>query len=396
MESLRAVCAADLHLGQRKFPNARTVHNGRNTREVDVEIGFDRFIDKCIAIRPDLVLLAGDIFDKIDPLNYALIAFRRGMRRLSDEGIQAVVIAGNHEASASARTLTPVLLPSDIPGIYCFDQPDVLDLQIRGLSVAIHCAPHVHTQAVLPQNPRTPADVRILLMHAPVRSSAAPNALNPHYAPQSAPDAAQLAEHYDAVVLGDYHDFTPLVPGKTAFYPGAIERTSSNIWDESAEKGFVVIDTAQPGVYQFEPLPTRPTHSFTLHPPKSTADYVDLVNGSMASLLTNPEHAGAMLRLKAVDFPRSERHRLDRSLERSLKAHALHFHLDVRYRKPDPLPAPTAVPSGGLPARATEHFSATNPTTSQTALALLKLPTTDDAIPRLLSARIRRSFEPTA
>ena len=68
---MRLAHLADLHLGFRQFH--RQTPQGTNQREEDVAAAFRVALDDVIAARPDLVLLAGDLFHSVRPTNPAIL-----------------------------------------------------------------------------------------------------------------------------------------------------------------------------------------------------------------------------------------------------------------------------------------------------------------------------------
>ena len=92
---------ADLHLGFRQYH--RQTPSGFNQREVDVQLAFGRAVDDVIAARPDVVLVAGDLFHSVRPSNPAILYAFEQFRRLREAMPLApiVVIAGNHDTPRS-------------------------------------------------------------------------------------------------------------------------------------------------------------------------------------------------------------------------------------------------------------------------------------------------------
>src|SRR5688572_9982901 len=89
---------ADLQLGYRAYH--RLAPGGINARERDVALAFRTALDRIIELRPDLVLVAGDVFHTVRPSNAAIAdAFRQFARlRASLPEAPVVVIAGNHDS----------------------------------------------------------------------------------------------------------------------------------------------------------------------------------------------------------------------------------------------------------------------------------------------------------
>ena len=67
---------ADLHLRYRAYHRATA--RGTNQREADVADAFRRCVERLAEVRPDLVLVAGDVFHTVRPSNTAIAdAFRQ-------------------------------------------------------------------------------------------------------------------------------------------------------------------------------------------------------------------------------------------------------------------------------------------------------------------------------
>lgn len=364
---INVAALADLHLGFQAYH--ATTKEGRNAREADVEATWHQAVKLIIERRPkvDLVTIAGDIFHTLRPSTHALIAFRDGCRALSDAGIAVVAITGNHEAAKSASTRTPIDIPADLPNIYCISQPQGLVLQIRKKSVSIQCVPHVTLKdnaGAEIQPPDSGSDHNIVLMHAAVTSSAAPNALPSFYTQHASGNVADWAAGFDAVLLGDYHEYTRLVPGRLVLYSGSLDYTSSNIWDETQPKGIPFMKLDGKGEVDFVELNTRGVLTDVLW------GGAGAVNEWLEDALEH-EEPGRIMRLVAKDFPRSDRSLIDRSLELKLKGHALHFQLDIHTTKGEAVQPGQITPGAGrgLAAIARERFA--NSPNKSLALALM-------------------------
>ena len=95
---MRLVHLADLHLGFRQYQ--RLTAAGINQREADVGASVARAIEATIALRPDAVVIGGDVFHSVRPSNSAILhAYRLFLKlrtALPDAAI--VMVAGNHDA----------------------------------------------------------------------------------------------------------------------------------------------------------------------------------------------------------------------------------------------------------------------------------------------------------
>src|SRR5258708_39977973 len=98
---MRLVPPSDIQPGVRQCQ--RQTPTGINQREADVAASLRRVIDRVIELKPELVLIAGDVFHAVRPSNpailYAFREFSRLMQMLPDATV--VMIAGNHDTPRS-------------------------------------------------------------------------------------------------------------------------------------------------------------------------------------------------------------------------------------------------------------------------------------------------------
>src|SRR4051794_21710263 len=99
---MRLVHLSDLHLGYRQYQ--RLTPGGVNQREADVATTFRASIDRVIALAPQLVVVAGDVFHNVRPTNQALLHAYLQFSRLKQAlpHSEIVIIAGNHDTPRSA------------------------------------------------------------------------------------------------------------------------------------------------------------------------------------------------------------------------------------------------------------------------------------------------------
>lgn len=329
---------SDLHLGFRQF---QATTDSRNARERDVELAWERAVDEIIAAGPILVTIAGDIFHTVRPSMHAIRAWQQGVRRIVRELPEAHVVAilGNHETPRTLETLTPVVVVDGEPRVHVVTQPKRIRLQTSHWigeaheTISVACLPFVALAAeeTYRLDPDPAASVNVLLLHAAVRGGEDGNALPRFYAGDTALDIAREAERWDVVHAGDFHTFTRLHPSALAFYSGAIERTTSDIWSEIAPKGLAIYDTAA-GTLEHREIPARHVDSYDLDDIlggyEATADRV---NRALANLADASGLDGAVVRLLVLDLPRAERGSIDQALIRRLRDRCLHFRLELRY-----------------------------------------------------------------
>jgi hypothetical protein len=330
---MRLVHLADLHLGYRQYQ--RLTPAGINQREADVAVTFRRAVDLMLGLRPDVVLIAGDVFHNVRPTNPAILHGFQQLARLRSEMPEAIVVmvAGNHDTPRSSETGCILRLFSTL-GIHVVDG-EARRLVFAERDLAILAVPDLSgPRPALRPEPGTRHNV--LLLHGEVEG------MLPRYAAPLDRAAMEItaeelgAPHWSYVALGHYHVYRRVAPN--AYYAGSLEYTSANMWGELHEehaarvpgKGLIEHDLAT-GVHTFHHLPpARPL--------------VDLPSFS-ARGMTAPEVDGAIrervegidggiddriVRLVVRDVSRHIARELDYKALREYKRRAMHFHLDAR------------------------------------------------------------------
>lgn len=341
---------ADLHLGFRAYH--RVTPRGVNAREADVTYALHQAVEKIVRLRPDLILVAGDVFHTVRPSNTSIAdAFRlfaSMATRLPDAPI--VLIAGNHDSPRSSDTGNILSLFREIPGMRVVTD-DAETVHLEQLDAAVLCLPHNalarrwnEQAAVTPAGEGEPdsspaerillepdrvANRNILMLHGTVSGSAAENKVRyvSEYGGVAVADTAIGPERWDYVALGHYHIATELAPNM--WYAGGTERTSTNIWMEEGEKGFVAYDTDRRAA-TFHPLETRPV--FDLPRLSARGQSATEVDEAIRSAVEGIPGGldGKIVRLVVTDIPRHVVRELNHRRIREFKAEALHFHLDAR------------------------------------------------------------------
>lgn len=336
---MRGAALSDLHLGFRQFS---ATEDGRNAREVDVERALERAVENVLAADPDLVTIAGDVVHHPRVGTAAEIALRDAVRTLRDAGIPVIMLQGNHDAVKTASARSPIWIPADYDGVHVVATPKRIRLEIprTGEQVAVACFPYTTRQdgaeeASWRLDPDPQADVNVLCLHGAVKGDDGGDALPWFYAGGRALDVGREADRWDVIHCGDYHDFRRLHPEALAFYSGAIERTSSNIWDEAPEKGIVVYDT----VAEQMVLSTHEVRDVASYEFVELTSFEDslgpgAVNDALIELSTW-QIEGDVVRLLVEDFARGQRDQVDWEMVRELKHRCLHFQLDLRWADRD-------------------------------------------------------------
>jgi DNA repair exonuclease SbcCD nuclease subunit len=330
---MRLVHLADIHLGFRQYQ--RQTPAGINQRETDVAISLRRVIDKVIELRPDLVLIAGDVFHAVRPTNPAILhgflEFRRLVEMLPNSKV--VMIAGNHDTPRTTETGCILNLFKSLGIRVVHGDPERIPYHEYDLSI-LAVPDMLGTKPPLERDPI--AKYNILLLHGEIEGILPTYGRDLDRLPVAITQKELGAENWDYVALGHYHVYRSVAPN--AFYSGSLDYTSTNPWGELAEerdigiqgKGIIEHDLANK-THKFHPLPpARPW--VDLAPLSGAGLSAASLDEAIRDAINNCEGGieEKIVRLVVRDVPRHILRELDHKALREYKRKALHFHLDTR------------------------------------------------------------------
>lgn len=331
---MRLVHLSDLHLGFRQYQ--RTTPAGINQREADVAATFARVVDRVIALRPEAVVVGGDVFHTVRPTNPAILhafsQFARLRRELPAAAI--VVVAGNHDTPRSMETGCILRLFRQAGLDVVDSEPQRLSYPELGLSVL--AVPDVFGMARPRLEPDPAARHNVLLLHGEVEGMLPRHAVTVDRAGIEISKEELGLPQWSYVALGHYHVYREIAPN--AYYSGSIEYTSANAWGELVEerqagvagKGFIERDL-DAGTHTFHHV--EPARRLVDLPPvnaraMTAADLDAAIREAIEGVPGGIDDQ--MVRLIVRDVPRHVARELDHKALREFKRRALHFHLDTR------------------------------------------------------------------
>ena len=331
---MRLVHLSDLHLGYRQYQ--RLTPGGVNQREADVAATFRTAIDRVIALRPDVIVVAGDVFHTVRPTNqailHAFIQFGRLVQALPNA--ITILVAGNHDTPRSTESGGILQLFAQL-GLQVVDrEPRRFSFPERGLSIL--AVPDVPNMVRPSLTPDPEARINLLVLHGEVQGMLPANVVATDRASVEISHEEIGASRWDYVALGHYHVYREITPN--AFYSGSIDYTSANTWGELYEqriagiggKGFIERDLIT-GEHHFHVLPAaRPLIDL---PPVSgrglsAAEVDDRIRTTVGGCDGGIDEK--IVRLTVRDVPRHVARELDHRAIREYKRRALNFQLDVR------------------------------------------------------------------
>ena len=298
MVGIKVLHTADNHLD----PTARFLGPKELDRRRDFLKAFNTVIKYAMDYKPDIVLVSGDLYDKVNPRNPVRMHVIRAFRRLSSEGIKIFMVGGNHETPRSVEEGASPIHEIEAAGYATFfssvKEVSSHHIKVKGLDVCVSGASFDHTMSedadplsVL----RIPVegDVNIALLHYNLDSFAIPDLWK---APTIRETSVPRDLHY--LALGHLHRHQYKRIGRTlAVYPGSTERRSF-IEERDPSKGFVWLEVNEDGVQSLRlvEIPSRPMKTVKVFLDESDRDPVKKVVRA-ALTARNPD---LILRLRVV------------------------------------------------------------------------------------------------
>ncbi len=329
--AIRVCHMADVHLGYRRYN--KLSKSGLNQRELDVNVAFQEAVTRIISLRPDVTIIAGDLFHAVRPSNSIVTFCFRQLRRLArDTGAPVVIVAGNHETPKRADTGSVLQLFSEIENVYVAESGFEV-FTFRNKSLAVSCLPHtalLELDTVTLRADDTCAH-NILVVHGQVNERWISDFGGAEV------ELKALAPHeWDYMALGHVHIHRPVA--LNAAYSGALEHTANNIWSEaSIGKGFLEV-LLPGGKRTFHPL-TSPREIAVLEPLEvegaEPGDVMQLIRDRLESIPGGMD--GKIVRLEVRGITRETYRHLDHKELRVLRARALNLTLDITFASQSPL-----------------------------------------------------------
>lgn len=321
---------ADVHLGYRRYNKLSKL--GVNQRELDVNLAFQEAITRIISLKPDVTIIAGDLFHAVRPSNSIVTFCFRQLRRLArDTRAPVIIVAGNHETPKRVDTGSVLQLFSEIENVYVAESGyEVFTFKDKGLAVS--CLPHTALLDLSTVSLR--ADDRfahnILVVHGQVNERWVSDFGGAEV------ELKALAPHeWDYIALGHVHIHRPVA--LNAAYSGALEHTSNNIWSEaSVGKGFLEVSLPG-GKRTFHPL-TSPREVVVLEALEVEGLEPQEVMGGIKERLDSIAGGmdGKIVRLEVRGLSRETYRHLDHKELRVLRSRALNLNLDITFASTTP------------------------------------------------------------
>lgn len=232
----------DLHLGRRWL--GLVADDGANLREDDLARSL-AVVERWLIedVKPDLAVIAGDLFDSVNPTTASRSTAFRMVAALSGAGIELVVIGGNHD-QASRSQPSPLEHLAEFFGATVALTQQTHDARC---GLRLHLLPYASlARAAAGGEPLEPFDFaegrpNVLVAHAYTPC----DALRP--IPERVVLAPELISNprFDLVLLGHIHRHLQVAEQPPAFYSGTLENLS---FGEKSEEPAVWIHRHDDGI----------------------------------------------------------------------------------------------------------------------------------------------------
>jgi len=284
------VHVADLHLGYAQY--------NLEARREDFDNAFSEVVDKTIELKPDFMLIAGDLFHQARPSNVTLETAIKNFRRLRDAGIPVLAVDGGHDSAPNMVTGT-ILNPLDSARLIHY-LPRHEGASWHKDSCYVYGVPNFRTKRktdeqlplFMEQNKPAPEPSRfnVFLFHMAVDLPYIdkPYLMEAEASPELIPDG------FNYFAGGHVHK-----PSKSKFkngllvYSGCTETV--NYDDAQIEKGFYHVEVDEKGVPTLNRVKLESPRRFVVLEPDYTGMLPTKITESAVKLVKENDKEGAIL-----------------------------------------------------------------------------------------------------
>jgi exonuclease SbcD len=290
LKAFSFVHASDLHLGYSQY--------GLEARRQDFDNAFAEIVEKTIALKPDFMIIAGDLFHQARPSNVTLENAIRSFKRLRDAGIPVLTVDGSHDSAPNTITGT-ILNPLDSAGLIyhlprhegaCWRKPDCC--YVYGVP---NFRSRRKTEEALPvfmaEHPPAPDEEvsNIFVFHMAVDL---PSVKPPYIEAEASPEL--LPDGFDYYAAGHVHKrFVGKFKTGLLVYSGSTETTS---YDEAKQKkGFNHVKVSEKGNFSTEFVELSSPRKFTILEQEFSGMTSAKVTELAAQLVKGADEEGAVI-----------------------------------------------------------------------------------------------------
>jgi DNA repair exonuclease SbcCD nuclease subunit len=332
---MRGLHIADVHLGVKKY-DVYDAKTGLNARGVDYLNAFRNIVDTAISEGMDFLIVAGDLFDRVNPHPRYIFEAMKEVMRLSERGVHTVLIGGNHETPRSKASLHPLMFFGHLPNVHVATRPEVF--RIGDYDFVCIPAPlnFEHIDVLFSEMVRTAmkkskSKRRVLIAHIPIDKAKASSEAIMSFFTGNPVIARQIPTSFDYVALGHVHRYQKIghpdadIP---IYYPGSTERY--DFGEENEEKYVIKVELEDGGVaVEAIPLPAR--KMITLVNKDCFGMTSDEIEGYILNKISgSQEYRGAIVRINLENVDIEENRRIDWGKVKELLKDAFYVQISSR------------------------------------------------------------------
>ena len=289
MKPFSFVHVADLHLGYTQY--------NLEARREDFDNAFKEVVDKTIELKPDFMLIAGDIFQQARPSNVTLENAIGNLKRLRDSGISVLAVDGSHDSAPNMITGT-ILNPLDSAGLIHY-LPRHKGACWRNENCYVYGVPNFRsrrrTEEQMPifleeNKPELdPSKFNIFLFHMALDI---PSVTRPQMEAEASPD--MIPEGFNYYAGGHVH-----IPSKIPFknglliYSGSTETVSYE--DAKEEKGFYHVEVNEKGNTKLHRIKLETPRRFIILDRDYTGSTPSKITEAAIRLIKEADEEGAVI-----------------------------------------------------------------------------------------------------
>jgi len=244
LKAFSFVHASDLHLGFAQY--------GLEARRQDFDNAFTELVDKTIKLKPDFMIIAGDLFHQARPSNTTLENAIRNFKHLRDAEIPVLTVDGSHDSAPNMITGT-ILTPLDSAGLIyhlprsegaCWKKADCCYVygvpNFRSRRKTDEALPEFMLQK--PPNPDS-SIANIFVLHMGIDI---PNVTPSYIEAEASPEL--IPEGFDYYAAGHVHErYMAKFKDGILVYSGCTE--TANYEEANRQKGFFHVTVSQKGEF---------------------------------------------------------------------------------------------------------------------------------------------------
>lgn len=323
------VHVADLHLGYAQY--------NLDARREDFNAAFREVVDRTIELKPEFMIIAGDVFHRARPSNITLENVITNFRRLKEAGIPALAVDGSHDSAPNVITGT-ILNPLDSAGLIRY-LPRHEGASWRNKNCYVYGIPNFRTRGrteerlptFLEQNKPTPdpSIFNIFVFHMALDI---PRLTPPQMEAEASPE--MLPDGFNYYAGGHIHK-----PSKISFrsgllvYSGCTETVNHD--DAKVDKGFYHVKVNQKGVAKLHRIKLETPRRFIVLERDYTGSTPQNITKMAVQAVKEADEAGAVIVpiLKGALPVEAGRGEIDITKIRNAARKALTVHPLVRLRE---------------------------------------------------------------